>query len=117
MIKHKRLVARLLRATEIMVQGGISETSRRCGNPGCVCSRDPEQLHGPHLYITYREDDKSRSLYVPPEHAKAARRAQQAWAMFWEIGCSLSKLNRDRLRKQWQREKPSHAGGGSRQRS
>ena len=38
-----------------MVQGGLSETSRRCGNPNCVCHRDPERLHGPHLYITYRD--------------------------------------------------------------
>jgi hypothetical protein len=54
-------------------------------------------------------------LYVPPEHAKTARQAQLAWAAFWEIGCSLAKLNRDRLRKQWQQEKqsrtPSAAGG------
>src|SRR5436190_17641084 len=67
------LIKRLLRATEIMVQGGLSETSRRCGNPNCIC-RDPKRLHGPHLYITYREDEKSRSLYVPPEHAETARR-------------------------------------------
>ena len=107
MSKKTHLIDRLLRATEIMVQGGLSETSRRCGNPNCVCSRDAEQLHGPHLYITYREDDKGRSLYVPPEHAKAARQAQQAWAMFWEVGCSLAKLNRDRLRKQWRGEKQS----------
>jgi hypothetical protein len=105
--QQQRLMDRLLRATKTMVQGGLAETSRRCGNPGCVCSRDPQRLHGPHLYITYREDGKSRSLYVPPEHAKAARRAQQAWAAFWEIGCSLGKLNRDRLRKQWQQEKQS----------
>jgi uncharacterized protein YecT (DUF1311 family) len=88
-----------------MVQGGLSETARRCGNPTCVCYRDPKRLHGPHLYITYREDGKSRSLYVPPEHAQAARQAQQAWAAFWEIGCSLAKFNRDGLQKQWQREK------------
>ena len=25
----------------------------------------------------------------------------------WEIGCSLAKVNRDRLRKQWQQEKQS----------
>ncbi len=108
-MRKQRLIQRLLEATETMVQGGLSETSRRCGNPTCICSRDPAHLHGPHLYITYREDDKSRSLYVPPEHAQAARQAQQAWAAFWEIGWSLAKLNRDRLRKQWQQEKPSHA--------
>ena len=118
MRKQQRLIDRLLRATEIMVQGGLSETSRRCGNPNCVCFRDSERLHGPHLYVTFREDDKSHSLYVPPEHAKAAREAQQAWATFWEIGCSLAKLNRDRLRRQWQQEKQSRpAAAGRKQHS
>jgi hypothetical protein len=105
--QEQRLIDRLLRASETMVQGGLSETSRRCGNSGCICSRDPKRLHGPHLYITYREDGKSCSLYVPPEHVETARQAQQAWAAFWEIGCSLAKLNRDRLRTQWQQEKQS----------
>lgn len=108
-MRKQRLIQRLLQATEIMVQGGLSETSRRCGNPNCICYRDPAHRHGPHLYITNREDDKSRSLYVPPEHAESARRAQQAWADFWELGCSLAKLNRDRLRKEWQQDKQSQA--------
>ena len=105
MSKQQRLIQRLLRATESMVQGGLSQTSRRCGNPNCICYRDPQRLHGPHLYVTYRENGKSRSLYVPPEHIEAARQAQQAWADFWDIGCSLSRLNRDRLQKQWRQEK------------
>src|SRR5215831_15538913 len=115
--QQRRLIERLLQATEIMVQGGLSETSRRCGNPNCVCSRDPKRLHGPHLYITYRENDKSRSLYVPPEPAATARRAQQAWGELWGIGCSLARLNRDRLRKQWQQDKQSHTPAGGRRTS
>jgi uncharacterized protein DUF6788 len=115
--QQQRLMDRLLRASETMVQGGLSETSRRCGNLGCACYRDAERLHGPHLYITYREDGKSRSLYVPPEHAETARQAQQAWAAFWEIGCSLAKLNRDRLRKQWQQEKQSRTAAAARSHS
>jgi len=98
-------VRRLLRVAETMVQGGLSETRRRCGNPNCICQRDPNRLHGPHLYITFRENDKSCSLYVPPEHAKAARQAQKAWAAYWAIGCALSRLNRDRLHKQWRQER------------
>jgi hypothetical protein len=105
MRKKQRLIQRLLQAAETMVQGGLSETSRRCGNPNCICARDSKRLHGPHLYITYREDGKSRSLYVPPEHADVARQARQAWAAFWEIGCSLAELNRDRLREQWRQAK------------
>jgi hypothetical protein len=117
MRKQERLIHQLLQATEIMIQGGLSETSRRCGNSGCVCYRDPERLHGPHLYFTYRESGKSRSLYVPPEHAKAARRAQQAWAAFWEIGCELAKLNREDLPKRWQNDKNAHAPGSVRSKS
>ncbi len=108
-MRKQRLIERLLRATENMVQGGLSETSRRCGNPNCICQRDPKRLHGPHLYITYRKDNKSCSLYVPAEHAKAARQAQKAWAAYWKIGCSLAKLNRDRLQKQWRQERQVRA--------
>jgi hypothetical protein len=114
MRKKRRLIRRLLQVTEAMVQGGLSETPRRCGNPHCICRRDPNRLHGPHLYITYRKEGKSRSLYVPPEHAEVARQARQAWADFWEIGCSLAEFNRERLRKQWQREKQSRTPGAGR---
>jgi hypothetical protein len=114
MRRQERLVQRLLQATENMVQGGLSETSRRCGSPSCICQRDPKRLHGPHLYITYRIEGKSRSLYVPPEHAKAARRAQQAWAAFWKIGCSLAALNREQLQRQWQQEKKTRTPASGR---
>src|ERR1039457_3225537 len=105
MRRQERLLQRLLQATETMVQGGLSETSCRCGNPNCICTRHHKRLHGQHRYISYRRYGKSRSLFVPPEHAKTARRAQQAWVAFWKIGCSLAALNREQLRRQWQQEK------------
>ncbi len=100
-----RLIDRLLKATQSMVQGGLSETSRRCGNPNCVCHRDPTRLHGPNLYITYRVEGKGHSLYVPPDYAQSAREAQQAWASFWETGCAIATLNRQRMQKQFQRDR------------
>src|ERR1035437_10309611 len=114
MRRQQRLVERPLQATENMAQGGLSETSRRCGNPNCICQRDPKRLHGPHLYITYRVDGKSRSLCVPPEHSKTARRTQQAWAAFWKIVCSLAALNREQLRRQWQKENKTRTVAPSR---
>lgn len=96
------LIRVLLAATETMVQGGLSETVRRCGKPTCHCQRDPDARHGPHLYLTYRDDGTSRSLYVPPEHAAVARAAQAAWATFWETGCAIAAGNRTALRQQWQ---------------
>ena len=104
-MSRQRLIARLLKATESMVQGGLSETSRRCGNPNCICRRDPARLHGPNLYITYRVDGKGSSLYVPPDHAQSARKAQKTWASFWETGCAIAALNREQLQKQFQRDR------------
>lgn len=103
MRKKKSLVRALLAATRSMVQGGLSETSRRCGNSTCRCAQDPAFRHGPHLYLTYREEGASRSLYVPPEEASIARAAHQAWATFWETGCAIAALNREALRQRWQR--------------
>ena len=98
-----------------MVQGGLSETSRRCGKPTCPCAHDVTFKHGPHLYLTYREDGGSRSLYVPPDEAGIARAAHAAWATFWETGCAIAALNRAALRQRWQRT-PSATRGRRRPR-
>ena len=102
MRKRKTLIRALLAATTAMVQGGLSETSRRCGKPTCPCAHDATVRHGPHLYLTYREDGASRSLYVPPEEAPTARAAHEAWATFWEIGCAIAAVNREAWRRRWQ---------------
>lgn len=101
--KKTSLLRALLAATRSMVQGGLSETSRRCGKPTCQCAHDVTFRHGPHLYLTFREDGASRSLYVPPEQAPVAHAAHDAWATFWETGCAIAALNREALRQQWQR--------------
>lgn len=100
MSKHIWL-RQLLAAAATMVQGGLSETTRTCGNPGCGCHRDARRRHGPHLYLTYRSDGKSRALYVPAAHAAAARQAQTAGKEFGEIASALAAENRERLRRQW----------------
>ena len=106
MRKKQSLIRALLAATRSMVQGGLSETSRSCGKATCQCQRDPACRHGPHLYLTYREDGASRSLYVPPAQAAVARAAHAAWASFWETGCALAAVNRAALRRQWQGTSP-----------
>jgi hypothetical protein len=98
---------RLLKAAEIMVQGGLSETTRRCGNSGCICHRVPSQRHGPHLYLTYQSEGKNRALYVPAEHAEDARKGHAAWKEFWEVAGAIAAENRERLRRKMRDEKPT----------
>lgn len=109
MRKKQALIRALLNATTSMVQGSLSETSRRCGKPTCVCAHDATSRHGPHLYLTYREDGVSRSLYVPTEHVAVAGAAHDAWTAFWTLGCAIAAINREELRRAWQDESPARA--------
>jgi hypothetical protein len=104
---RQQLLRRLLKTAELMVQGGLSETTRRCGNRNCICYRNPSQRHGPHLYLTYRSEGKNRALYVPTEHAEQARQAQAAWKEFWDLACALATENREQLRGRMQKQKPT----------
>ena len=105
MIRQKVLLRKLVQAARIMIQGGLSETTRCCGNPNCACHRDPDRRHGPHLYITWTEKGRGRALYVPADRIPQARRAHAAWAQFWESAVRLAAGNREEFRRQCQKEK------------
>ena len=45
--KQQRIVSEL-GALGFVLPGSISARSSLCGNPGCVCHRDPTRLHGPY---------------------------------------------------------------------
>lgn len=110
-MSRQQLLRKLLGAAERMIQGGLSETTRRCGNPHCACHRDPARRHGPHLYITWAEQGRSRSLYVPAAHAGQARRAHAAWAEFWETAVALAAQNREQFHQQCQSQQEQSSTG------
>ena len=105
-----KLLQQLAVAAHSMVQGGLSSSTRTCGKPSCACHSDPTRRHGPNLYFTWRSQNKSYALYVPPQHAEEARTAQAAWARFWEIAGQIATLNREQLQKRWSRPKQAAAG-------
>jgi hypothetical protein len=95
---RKALFSRLQRLAATAVQGGLSETTRTCGNPTCACHQNPARRHGPHLYLTFRAPDgRSSALYVPREHETRVRKAVQAWAQLWETIVEISHRNREAL--------------------
>src|ERR1700693_2859078 len=100
------LLRQLAKLSSIMVQGGLSSTTRTCGKPAGPCHSDPARRHGPNLYFTWRSVGKSQSLYVPADRTDQAKAAQAALSRFWEIGCQIATLNREQLRKQWTQRKP-----------
>jgi len=111
MNSRNKLLRELQHLLPVMVQGGLSSTTRTCGKPACPCHSDPARRHGPNLYLSWRAEGKSHALYVPPQHASQARAAQAAWARYWELGCQLAALNREQMRRQWVRSRRKAATG------
>lgn len=102
----KTLFPTLQRLAGIAVQGGLSQTTRTCGNPACGCHKEAARRHGPHLYLTFRtRDGRSSSLYVPREQEPQARKAVQAWAQLWETIVEISHRNREQMGRAMRRRK------------
>jgi hypothetical protein len=109
--KPKDLYPRLLRLAALAVQGGLSETTRTCGNPSCACHHDPNRRHGPHLYLTFRtREGRSSALYVSRENKPKVRKATEAWAQLWETIVEISHRNREALGDSMRRRKSRSRG-------
>lgn len=112
------LFPRLQHLAATAVQGGLSETTRTCGNPACACHQDPARRHGPHLYLTFRTPEgRSSALYVPREHERRVRQAVQAWAQLWETIVELSHQNREALGHSMRRRESPRESSPRRRRS
>ncbi len=68
-----------------------------CGKPGCRCLRG--QKHGPLFYLYWKEQGRSRSLYVPRRKVPALRRQIQNYRRLQK---ELARLVGRQLR-EWQR--------------
>ena len=100
-----RSITELQQAAQSMVQGSLSELTRQCGDPSCVCASDPARRHGPHLYLRYNAEGKAHSVYVPPEQSEPLKEAHRAWLRFQEIAGQIAAENRERFLRTLQRAK------------
>ena len=91
------LTAEISQTAESMVQGSLTELTRKCGDPSCACATDPARRHGPHLYLMFKAEGKTHSVYVLPEHGETIKEAHRAWLRFQEIGVEIAAGNRARF--------------------
>jgi len=95
--QRERLLREMQELASQALLGSLSETYRRCGNPGCRChSGGPK--HGPHLYVSYRGPAGKTTGYYVPEAAQAAvRSGVEAWKRIQTCLRELSAANKERL--------------------
>jgi hypothetical protein len=93
------VLAEIQQTTESMIQGSLTELTRKCGDPSCACATDPARRHGPHLYLMFRAQGKTHTVYVLPEQGEAIKQGHRAWLRFHELGAQLGADNRQRFLK------------------
>jgi uncharacterized protein DUF6788 len=92
-----RLLRQIKQLAQEAIYGSLSETFRRCGNPGCRCHHGGPK-HGPHLYISYRgKTGKTTGYYVPKDLEAQIRQGVQAWSQLQDCLRELAALNKERL--------------------
>ena len=69
---RRERLARSLPPLEAVLHGALIIQRRRCGKPGCRCTRG--ELHGPYVFLTVRRRTGRRLLYIPEALAAAVRR-------------------------------------------
>jgi hypothetical protein len=80
-----------------LLAGSLVKQYVICGKPGCRCLRG--QKHGPLFYLYWKEQGRSRSLYVPRAKVAELRRQIQNYRRLQK---ELARRVRRQLR-EWQR--------------
>lgn len=94
--KRTALMRQLPVLARRMIFGTLSESYKRCGQPGCRCHHGGPK-HGPHLQISYRSaEGKTSGYHVPVDLTDAARGGVAAWQQFQAVARELAELNRAR---------------------
>jgi len=104
-VSKEEPINELSKAAQLMVNGSLSEVTRRCGDPSCACASDPSRRHGPHLYLNFSSEGKACSVYIPAEQQEAIRQAHKAWLRFNEVAAQMAAGNRQRFLKMLERHK------------
>jgi hypothetical protein len=59
--------------------GRLYAERKRCNRPNCRCVAGGDMLHGPYLYLRWRENGRRRRQYVKPGDADRVRAGLAEW--------------------------------------
>ena len=90
-----KLVLARIRRIKPFVEGSLTVTRKRCGNPKCRCAREGP-IHEAAL-LTWKEAGKTRTLYVPVKYRKEVERWVEEGRLLKRLAKEMSEEQRDFL--------------------
>ena len=90
----KQILERI-RKVKPFIQASFTITKKRCGNPYCRCSKEGP-IHEAAL-LTWKEDKRTQTLYVPIEFREEVAKWVQEGKILKRLIAEMSKAQRDFL--------------------
>ena len=84
-----------IRKIRPFVQASLNITKKRCGNPRCRCAQEGP-LHEVAL-LTWKEENRTRTLYVPIQLRQEAERWVQEGKLLKRLVAEVSQAQREFL--------------------
>jgi hypothetical protein len=94
-IGKEGLLAEIMACSD-MLQGSIVKLNARCGKKGCRCERG--EYHGVSSYLSYKENGRTRMVYIPKSLVPEVQRRICYFKRYWELGVKLARLNLNDLK-------------------
>ena len=97
MISNNKFDRELQKLTKTMaeigpfIEGSLSVTLRMCGSKNCPCQRGHKHSA---MYLTWKEERKTRSLYVPVSRQKEALAMSENYKKLKTIIRKISEINK-----------------------
>lgn len=101
--KGQRIMAQL-RKLRPFLTGSLTLTRKRCGNPRCRCAKQGP-IH-PTTLLTWKEGEKTRTLYVAKEIRKEVAQWMQEGKKLKRLVREMSEEQREMVRRRRRRKKP-----------
>ncbi|MCX6384934.1 MAG: hypothetical protein NTV16_10755 [Actinobacteria bacterium] len=78
-----------------MLPGSVVEKYIICGKEGCKCKKG--SLHGPFYYLTYKENKKTKMIFLKTAISKRAKVLNDSYKSFRKLRAKVSMINRQIL--------------------
>ena len=74
-----------------MLSGSVIEKYIMCGKSGCKCKKG--ELHGPFYYLSYKEDGKTKMIFLKAGISKRAKILNESYRQWRKNRAQIGKIN------------------------
>jgi len=78
-----------------MLYGSVIKKYKACGKGGCKCTRGA--LHGPFYYLTYKEEGKTKMIFVKKNLWEVAIKLNNNYRKWRKLRADISKIGKEIL--------------------